>query len=34
MLRLNFCDYSDVYIVVEGTISLTSINNANKKIKR
>ena len=29
MLRSNLCDYSDAYIVVEGTITVTDPNNAN-----
>ena len=29
MLRLNLCDYSDVYNVVEGKITVTYPNNAN-----
>ena len=38
MLRSNLCDYSDVYILVKGNISVnntagagTAVNNANKK---
>ena len=33
MLRSDLCDYSDVYIVVKGRISVTGPNNANKGIK-
>ena len=28
MLRSYFCDYSDAYIVVEGTITVTALDNA------
>ena len=28
MLRSYFCDYSDAYIVVEGTITVTALGNA------
>ena len=28
MLRSYFCDYSDAYIVVEGTITVTAPDNA------
>ena len=30
MLRSDLCDFSDAYIIVEGTITLESYNNANK----
>ena len=33
MLRSYFCDYSDAYIVVEGTITVTALDNANKTNK-
>ena len=29
MLRSDLCDYSDVYIVVKGTITVTDPNDAN-----
>ena len=29
MLRSDLCDYSDMYIVVKGTITVTDPNNAN-----
>ena len=29
MVRSDLCDYSDVYIAVKGTISVTDPNNAN-----
>ena len=37
MLRSSLCDYSDVYILVKGTMSITALagdnpNNANKKV--
>ena len=34
MLRLDLCDYSDAYIVVEGDITVTDPNNIayNKKL--
>ena len=31
MLRSDLCEYSDVYIVVKGTITVTNPNNAKKK---
>ena len=31
MLRSDLCDFSDAYIVVEGTITLEGDSNANKK---
>ena len=31
MLRSDLCNYSDVYIVVKGTISVTGINDANRR---
>ena len=34
MLRSNLWDYSDAYIVVKGTITVTSTNNSNQEIKR
>ena len=33
MLRSDLCDYSDAYIVVKGTITVTELDNA-KKIKQ
>ena len=33
MLRSDLCDYSDVYIVVKGKISITGTYNANRRIK-
>ena len=32
MLNSDLCDYSDVYIVVKGRISVTSTNNLKKEI--
>ena len=32
MLRSDLCDYSDAYIVVKGTITVTGENNRDKKI--
>ena len=34
MLRSDLCDYSDVYIIIKGRISVTSNNNANKRNKK
>ena len=31
MLRLDLCDYSDAYIVVEGTITVEGVNNRDIK---
>ena len=31
MLRSDLCDYSDTYIVLKGRISVTCINNTNKR---
>ena len=31
MLRSDLCDFSDAYIVVKGTITVTNSNNAKKK---
>ena len=31
MLRSDLCDFSDAYIVVEGTITLKGDNDANKQ---
>ena len=31
MLRSDLCDFSDAYIVVKGTITVTNPNNAKKK---
>ena len=31
MLRSNLCDYSDVYIVVRGRISVSGTNNVSKR---
>ena len=33
ILRSDFCDFSDVYIVVKGRISVTSTANANRRNK-
>ena len=33
ILRLNFCDYSDAYMVVKGRITAEGTNNANKRNK-
>ena len=33
-VRAALCDYSDVYIVVKGRISVTGTNNANTRNKR
>ena len=33
MLRSDLCDFSDAYIVVEGTITVEGDNNANKRDK-
>ena len=33
MLRSGLCDYSDVYIVVKGTITVTDPNNGNNDKK-
>ena len=30
MLRSGLCDYSDAYIIVEGTITVTNPNNAKR----
>ena len=30
MLRSNLCDFSDVYIVVKGTITVTDLDNAKR----
>ena len=30
MLRSDLCDYSDAYIIVEGTITVTNPNNAKR----
>ena len=34
VLRSNFCDYSDAYIVVKGRISVRGNNNANTRPKK
>ena len=34
MLRSNLCDYSDLYIIVEGRISVEGTNDANKRNKK
>ena len=34
MLRSDLWDYSDAYIFVKGTITVTSTNNSNQEIKR
>ena len=31
MLRSDLCDFSDVYIVVKGTITVTGTNNKSRK---
>ena len=31
MLKSNLCDYSDTYIVVEGRVRATGINNVNRR---
>ena len=31
MLKSDLCDYSDVYIVVKGTITVTGENNRDRK---
>ena len=33
MLRSDLCDYSDAYIVVQGTITVEGTNDANKRNK-
>ena len=34
MLRLDFCDYADAYILVNGTITVTSQNNVIRDKKK
>ena len=34
MLRSDFCDYSDAYIVVKGRITFAGTKQANKKNKK
>ena len=34
MLRLCLCDYSDVYVVVKGTITVEGTNDANRRNKK
>ena len=34
MLGLDLCDYSDVYIIVKRTTSITGTNNANRRNKK
>ena len=34
MLRSDLFDFDDAYIVVKGTITVTELDNAKKKIKR
>ena len=34
MLRSDFCDFSDAYIIVKGTITFTEPDNAKKIIKQ
>ena len=34
MLRSDLCDYSDPYIVVEGTITVEGANNSDRKKKQ
>ena len=34
MLRSDLCDYSDAYIIVEGTISVIGINAVNRRNKK
>ena len=33
MLRLDLCDYSDVYIVLKGIITVEGTNDVNKRSK-
>ena len=33
MLKSGFCDYSDVYILASGTITITAARNKNKRNK-
>ena len=33
MLRSNFCNYSDAYIAVKGTVTAENINDVNKATK-
>ena len=34
MLRSDLCDYSDAHIVAKGRISVTGINNANRRYEK
>ena len=34
MLRSDFCDYSDAYIVAKGRINVIETNNANRRNKK
>ena len=34
MLRSDFCDYNDAYIFAKGRITVTVINNGNKRNKK
>ena len=34
MLRSDLCDYSDAYVVVNGRISVTGADNANRRNKK
>ena len=34
MLRSDLCDYSDVYIVVKGRITITGTHHANRRNKK
>ena len=31
MLRLDLCDFSDAYIVIKGTVTVTGTNNSSRK---
>ena len=33
VLKLDLCNFSDAYIVVKGTVTVTGINNRNNKIR-
>ena len=34
MLRSNFCDYSNAYILLKGAITATGLNNAKKRNRK
>ena len=34
MIRSDLCDYSDIYIVVKGTITVKGYNDADKRNKK